>query len=140
MQYNYSHDNAGAGYLLYQFSGARPFKNNVVRYNISENDGRTNLGGIYAGGGVTDTEIYNNTVLVSPRANGSGTSAVRAGGTSGFRFRNNLFVTTEGVPLVEVPYEQGGLLFQGNGYWSSGGAFVIRNGGTIHSSASSFVE
>ncbi len=66
MQYNYSHDNAGAGYLLYQFSGASPFKNNVVRYNISENDGRTNLGGIYAGGGVTDTEIYNNTVFVSP--------------------------------------------------------------------------
>ena len=42
MQYNYSHDNDGAGYLLAQFTYAREFTNNIVRYNISENDGRKN--------------------------------------------------------------------------------------------------
>src|SRR6185436_921799 len=52
MQYNYSHDNDGAGYLLYQFNGARPFGNNTVRYNISQNDARQgHYAGIYIGGG-----------------------------------------------------------------------------------------
>ena len=42
MQYNYSHDNDGAGYGLYQGSTSAPWSNNVVRYNISQNDGRKN--------------------------------------------------------------------------------------------------
>lgn len=48
MQYNYSHDNEGAGFLLGQYRGAGPFTGNTVRYNISENDGRkSSYGGIY---------------------------------------------------------------------------------------------
>ena len=48
VQYNYSHDNDGAGYLLAQFDGARPFYGNVLRYNLSVNDGRRNrYGGIH---------------------------------------------------------------------------------------------
>jgi hypothetical protein len=43
MQYNYSHDNAGAGYLLAQFGTARAFGNNIVRYNISQNDSRKGI-------------------------------------------------------------------------------------------------
>jgi hypothetical protein len=71
LQYNYSHGNDGAGYLLYQFSGANPFGGNVVRYNISENDGRRgSYSGIYAGGDVGNTEIYNNTIYTSPSASG----------------------------------------------------------------------
>ena len=133
VQYNYSHDNAGAGYLLYQFSGARPFGGNVVHYNVSENDGRTNLGGIYAGGGVANTQVHNNTIYVGPRASGL-PFAAKAEGTSGFRFRNNLFVGVGGVPLVEIPYNQARLVFQGNGYWSGGDAFVIRHGGKTYTS------
>lgn len=39
LQYNYSHHNDGAGILLYTYGGA-PFehRDNVVRYNVSEND------------------------------------------------------------------------------------------------------
>ncbi|MDQ3238233.1 MAG: right-handed parallel beta-helix repeat-containing protein [Actinomycetota bacterium] len=127
MQYNYSHDNAGAGYLLYQYDGARPFHGNVVRYNISQNDGRANLGGIHAGGGIADSEIYNNTVYIGPRANGSLPPAAKAAGTRNVHFRNNLFNTTGGAPLVETPSVQSGLRFQGNGYWSGGGAFRIKD-------------
>ena len=48
VQYNYSHDNDGAGYLLAQFEGGRAFYNNVIRYNVSENDGQKNsYGGIH---------------------------------------------------------------------------------------------
>ncbi len=42
LQYNYSHDNEGSGYLIYQFGYARKHTNNIVRYNISRNDGRKN--------------------------------------------------------------------------------------------------
>ena len=96
MQYNYSHDNAGAGYLLYQFPSARNFADNVVRYNISENDGRTNGGGITAIG-VDESEVYNNTVYIGPRADGSLPLAAEAKRTSEVDFRNNLFVPTGGA-------------------------------------------
>lgn len=41
MQYNYSHDNDAAGFLLAQYAFApQAMKNIVIRYNISENDCR----------------------------------------------------------------------------------------------------
>src|SRR5207302_337505 len=40
MQYNYSHDNDGTGYGIFEFRGARAYRNNVYRYNLSVNDGR----------------------------------------------------------------------------------------------------
>ncbi len=53
LQYNLSYANQGTGYLLCQYPGAAPWKNNICRYNISVDDGRTNhFSGIYfwAGG------------------------------------------------------------------------------------------
>src|SRR4029078_9431292 len=40
LQYNYSHNNYGGGIGIFQFIDAAPFGKNVIRYNISENDGR----------------------------------------------------------------------------------------------------
>jgi hypothetical protein len=137
MQYNYSHNNAGAGYLLAQFPYAREFSNNVVRYNISENDGRKgSYGAIHFWNGwrngIKDTEVYHNTVYVSPRV-GAAPKAVRfLGKTTNTRLYNNIFVTTGGVPLVAG--QQSGVLLQGNDYWSSGDPFRIRNGGTTYRS------
>ena len=68
LQYNYSHDNDGAGYLVYSYPDA-PYtcRNNTVRYNISQNDGRKHhFGAILVGGDLRDTNIYNNTLYVSP--------------------------------------------------------------------------
>jgi hypothetical protein len=112
MQYNYSHDNTGAGYLLYQFHCARPFEDNVVRYNISENDGRTNRGGILAVG-VSATEVYNNIVYIGPRADGSLPFAAAAKRTSDVRFRNNVFVPTAGRVLIKGTYNQDEPFFLG---------------------------
>jgi hypothetical protein len=46
IQYCYSHDNEGEGYLMAQYDGAtRPFENNEIRFNLSYNDGnKANLG------------------------------------------------------------------------------------------------
>lgn len=107
VQYNYSHDNDGAGYLLAQFSGARSFYGNVLRYNVSINDARKNdYGGIHlwstgANGGITDTTVYENTILATRSPNG-GAAAVdcRSEGIHNVRFYNNCFQTDGKAMLV----------------------------------------
>ncbi|MDQ3035321.1 MAG: right-handed parallel beta-helix repeat-containing protein [Myxococcota bacterium] len=142
MQYNYSHDNDGAGFLLAQYGGApRPFANNVVRYNISQNDGRRNgYGGIHfwtaasesASNPVRDVDVYGNTIFVSPSASGSPSALRFQTGTRDVRVHNNLFVTTGGVRLADIASGQTGLLVQGNAYWSSGDDFRIVWRGTSY--------
>lgn len=100
VQHNYSHDNDGAGYLLAQFEGARPFYGNVVRYNLSVNDGRRNrYGGIHlwstgANGGITGTTFYGNTVYMTQSADGNPAAVdCSSGGIRNIRFYNNYFHT-----------------------------------------------
>ncbi|MCW3104215.1 MAG: hypothetical protein JWO09_2655 [Bacteroidetes bacterium] len=141
LQYNYSHDNDGAGYLLGQYDYARPWSNNVVRYNISENDGRTNSGGItlFKGPGTTmaGAKIYNNTVYVSPSATNSGLSAFTITdwytGIIGVVAYNNIFQSTGSVKLVNVPAGYSAF-FAGNLYWASGGSLKINYQGTTYNS------
>jgi hypothetical protein len=145
MQYNYSHDNDGAGYLLGQYDHARPWGNNTVRYNISENDAITNEGGIglFKGPGTTmsGAYIYNNTVYVSPQAvNSRECAAYLENWTTGIdnvAFYNNIFITTGGVPLVSIPTGYSAF-FAGNIYWPSGGSFSINYHGLNYSSLASW--
>lgn len=139
MQYNYSSGNDGAGYLIYTYKGApHMFRNNIIRYNISENDGQKNTySGLFVvndGSGVRDLEIYNNTIFVSPATRGGTPRAVIVKRTENVHFRNNLLMTTGGTLLLEVGEKQPGLLFQGNNYWSSGAAFRIEDAGKIYDS------
>jgi len=73
LQYNYSYNNEGAGYLLAEYGAVFPYTNNIVRFNISFNDGRKNgYGGISIWGAgkeyrVTNTYIYNNTIYLDDR-------------------------------------------------------------------------
>ncbi len=142
MQYNYSHDNDGAGFLLAQFSGARPFYGNTIRYNISQDDGRKNgFGGIQLwndGSGIKNSEIYNNTVYISPAPSGSPKAISISGPTVNVHVRNNIFITTGGLQLVNVPSGQSGILFQGNDYWSSDDSFAIKWGSTTYTDLGSW--
>ncbi len=135
MQYNYSHGNDGAGYLLCHIPGDDNFAGNVVRYNISENDGRKNgYGAISLYGTVRDTQIYNNTVFVGPEhAEGNPPALLIRGSTENVFVRNNIFQTAGGLGLVDCPGGEG-VFFQGNNYFSSGDAFVIDFAGTTYRS------
>ncbi|MFD2067143.1 PA14 domain-containing protein [Pontibacter silvestris] len=131
MQYNYSHDNDGAGYLLAQYSGAPAMKNIIVRYNISENDGRKNdyagiqLWSTGSNGGIQNAEIYNNTVFVSPSKNGSPKAIyVQSGGISNATVRNNIFQTTGDLQVVRVQ-SNADIRFEGNNYWAEKGNVEI---------------
>ncbi len=118
IQYCISHHNEGAGFGLYEFGAVKPWENNVIRYNISEDDGIINGGsvGIWKNddkGIMHDCEIYNNTFYNS---NPGGCSIWLYSNYPGFRFRNNVFVykkslLSKGAVLKDE-------LFQRNLYWS----------------------
>jgi hypothetical protein len=141
MQYNYSHDNYGAGYLLAQYTSAPLMYNITIRYNISENDGRKgDQGSIHlwassTSGGIQTVKIYNNTIFVKPISGATPKGFyIRSGPMSDLKMWNNIFQTTGGVPIVQVPFNTGSCLFQGNSYWPSGSTFKIIWGSTTYSS------
>jgi hypothetical protein len=112
LQYNLSYNNEGPGYLLCQYYPAPVWKNNIIRYNISQNDGIKKGNGAIAVGWyelMSDAEIYNNTVF-SPN---SPAVAFGKGKAPGMRFRNNIFVS--GTELISGPASNG--QFEGNVYW-----------------------
>ncbi len=141
MQYNYSHDNDGPGFLVAEFSGARVLSNNTIRYNISQNDGRKNGAGAIAlwngGSGIQNIEIFNNTVFVSP-ASAQPSALYVMTATSNVQIRNNVFMTTGGVPALNVSAGQNGLVLQGNDYWPTGGSLTMIWAGAGYTSLSSF--
>lgn len=152
VQYNYSHGNDGAGYLVWSYWGAvHPLAHNVIRFNISENDGRKHrYGGIHigtSGGVVDDIEVYNNTVFMSPGTAGAGQAGSASSGSATprdvwvggsepnkqIRFWNNLLISDGGVPLVEIEPRQD-VVFQGNDYWATSGKFVFMDSGATYGS------
>ena len=131
MQYNYSHENDGAGYLLCcdYFNN-----NNVIRYNISQNDCRkVNYGVFDTYGNVSDNDFHNNTIYLTP-ALGSPTAVMLMTPAINLRIRNNIFVTTGGVRLIWMDNGQNNVLYQGNDYWTSGASFSVVDYGTNYSS------
>ena len=145
MQYNYSHDNDGAGYLMGQFENAKPWSNNTVRYNVSENDGVANQGsiGLFKGPGTTmsGASIYNNTIYFSLQPGNSNACAVYfqnwTTGIDNVSFYNNIFFSTGGLPFVNIPSGYSAF-FAGNIYWSSGSPFSINYRGSHYSSLASW--
>ena len=127
VQYNYTHGNDGPGILL--CPADKGGANNVVRYNVSENDGRKNgVGGIQLYGNVTYAKIYNNVVYLSGRY---GNSAFRAHdiGTNGkvprnVEVRNNIFYTTAAAKIINLSggvATKGSIKFYGNAYHATSG-------------------
>lgn len=125
LQYNYSHNNFGSGYLICQYEGAPRFANNIVRYNISLDDGLfDHNAGIFVwvgGAGMESTLVHNNTVWNSKgSAVGLGISKKYAAHLPRITFYNNLFVSQG--PLIYNRTEEVGWVgeFLGNLYWALG--------------------
>ena len=120
VQYNYSHDNDGPGYLLAQFSGARAFYGNTLRHNVSINDGRKNrYGSIHlwstgASGGLTDTTFYANTISTPQSIDGNPAAVdCSSEGIRNIRFYNNRFQTDGKAAFVRGKANPN-TLFEGN--------------------------
>ena len=106
LQYNLSYNNHGCGYLLCQYPGAKRWKDNTCRYNLSIHDGLTNhFSGIYfwAGGrGISDAQVYNNVIINTHHAIRS------THDIPGLVFRNNILIAAKAViagPLRQAVFE-----------------------------------
>lgn len=121
MQYNLSANNEGAGYGLFQYYGASVWKNNIVRNNISYNDGRKNgqagfLMWIATGSPepIQNCQIYENTVV-----NCYGHAAsFEPGNYPDFIFRNNIFLLTDHSDSF-ANGNFSGAIFKANQVWST---------------------
>jgi len=129
LQYNLSYNNDGPGYFLCQYPGAPPLKNNIIRYNISQNDGqkanlKTGIEIYSANSKAADCQIYNNTIY-----NESG-AAIGFGGMpiAGVVLKNNLFVTGN-EPLVG---DSSHARFEGNLWWNKDRHFDYGEFKTFH--------
>ncbi len=135
MQYNYSHDNEGAGFLIWHGLNNNNCTGNIIRYNISQRDARKNgYGSILIGGKVDNTEIYNNTIFLD-NSDVSIPKAIYVWDyieVTNAHFRNNIFYTSGDVSLITVsPGATDSIdnnLFQGNCYYSSTGTLKINWG------------
>ncbi len=121
MQYNLSAFNEGTGYGIFQYKGAAVWKNNIMRYNISFNDGCKNSNaGILVW---SDPEAipmekfhaYNNTIVTNQ---GLGVN-FEPGSYKDFIFENNIFmITTATEKFVDGKFTL--VSFKRNVYWSDG--------------------
>jgi hypothetical protein len=142
-QYNYSHGNAGAGFLLWNYAGVT-WANNTVRFNISENDGSdtSNFYGAVAVGIVsgssqlTGVAVYNNTFFSNRATPRAIISIASLAATSTGRFANNIFNGASTNLLVNSAGASA-LTFTGNDYFSAG-TFGISWNGTSYSSFSAW--
>jgi hypothetical protein len=132
MQYNYSAENDGAGYLVYDF-GAAPFRlaDNVIRFNVSENDGRKNgYAGIYVsslGNPVERLHVYHNTVSLTPSPGQKPPAALFVHKSKDSRFHNNLLIA-RATRLGDIGSDQTGLRILGNHYWPQDDRFLVQHG------------
>lgn len=139
MQFNYSHDNDGAGYLFAQFVGSPwELENCTVRYCLSVNDGVDNLGGIAFWNGMStswlrNNLVYNNTIYSKHNP----AFIINYTDAQNNRIFNNI-LTTSNRTIVFAPNPTGYSL-QGNLYHDVALGFRTSGvGGTIYNSLSSW--
>ncbi|MBA3687015.1 MAG: right-handed parallel beta-helix repeat-containing protein, partial [Planctomycetes bacterium] len=123
LQYNYAHDNDGAGILVYTYQDS-PHRHhgNVVRWNVCENNAvkKRQYGELYVGDGgdgLSGVEVYHNTFITDQPAEAV-VSVV--GRKIGVALRNNLIVSTGRVRAVLVEQDAPEIVIQGNAYWNDG--------------------
>lgn len=126
MQFNYSHDNDGAGFLLSSYFGAAPHSNNILRYNISQNDSRLLAHCAICfwdgGGGISSDKVYNNTVYMAPNGRNITFGLIIATPVQNVTIANNIFYAAPGVAMLYVAPGQTGVEFRSNNYYVSDGS------------------
>lgn len=142
LEYDLSYDNAGAGYLLYSAQAHAEQHGNVVRFDISSGDGRRSryYGGITLLGQISDTAIYQNTIVMSARSGGSNPALRLVGTARSITVRNNIFMTERGGPIVvsaaAVPTSAAD--FQANDYFTAAGRWKLAWGAASYRSLQSW--
>lgn len=140
MQYNYSHDNYGSGYLVDGYVSGAQNSGNIVRYNISEKDCKTALTGTNGsinvfnetGAAVSQMQnlnIFGNTIYVekisaqAPRCITIADTIGLSGAIQNINIYDNIFIALNGANLVFVGTTISNIVFNKNVFYTvSGGS------------------
>lgn len=123
VQYNYGHDSAGYCISVFGSDGTASV-DNIVRYNVCSNDGRSNAGAFqgeifvytWNGGSLNGVQIYNNTLYWNPAVDAPAFNTKGTTYTGSLRnlFMNNIIYAT--VPgMVQTTSD---FLLDDNIYWT----------------------
>jgi len=128
IQYCFSYNNQGSGYCIFQYWGASPWHDNIIRGNISENDGTVSdsQAGMYVWNSsgnpkqfyncdIDDNIVYNTKVAALSFSDKSE--------NNGFHFYNNIFVGRDS--LIKGKDLLGKCRFLRNDWWSLVSGFNI---------------
>jgi hypothetical protein len=134
LEYDRSYGNHGVGLLLYN-TPSDPIgqTGNTVRFNISYGDARESrhvMGGMAAGGRISNATYYQNTVIMTGSSNKQ--PAFKATGIqSNVRVLNNILISSAG-PVVETVQTKTPrqVFFAGNDYRATAGTWVVQWGPT----------
>jgi hypothetical protein len=126
LQYNYAHDNYGAGFLSYMVAvGGNNWQNNVIRYNISVNDSANQNQGSFSfnGSGDSGSAVFNNTAYNHSRRSYSYSSGLCSNsfGASATRFLNNICYN-DNADTFTYSTTGASLAADGNDYFRTGTA------------------
>ena len=143
VQFNRSHDNDGAGYLLAQFGSAEPMARNVFRYNLSINDGKDSYGPITIWGNsnsdIASSAVFHNNTLVLDKnvvPNGRGVVTFFNDNHTSVDLFNNIFLAKNGAALIDGDTTASRTTFARNAYWTDGGPVFLE--GTQYSNVATW--
>lgn len=139
IEYNLSYANKGPGFLLFSAPHV-PQSGNVVRFNISNGDGRSPgaVGGLAVSGQVRNAAVYQNTVIMT---GDEPQSALKLSGPlRADKLVNNLFVATRRGPVVvaENVLARSNVTLAGNDYYAPAGTWKVQWGNASYRSLSSW--
>jgi hypothetical protein len=136
MQDNLSYGNDGTGFLVYSGLNNKAQTDNVVRYNISSADVRdasTYYGGISVIGDVANTEVYQNTVIMTSAPSLSPPGLRLGAVIRGVTVRNNIFASNYGPVIADSSAVLPSMAnLQGNDYFTAFGAWSVAWGATTY--------
>ncbi|MDQ3605819.1 MAG: right-handed parallel beta-helix repeat-containing protein, partial [Gemmatimonadota bacterium] len=147
VEHCYTHDNMAAGYFMAAFSGSGEYAGNVIRYCISENDGRGNSP--RAGISVwrmsslsthKNNRIYGNTIYLAKPTSKSAAALDLRSATTDLQVMNNIFVVRGGALLIESVGGHNNLRLDGNSYHAEDGQHIYRFAGSDYSSLAALRE
>jgi hypothetical protein len=115
IQYCLSYENQGAGYCIFQYLYASPWHDNVIRFNISENDGTVSdaHAGLYIWNSSRDSNQFHNSFIYNNTIYNSKVAAISFSELSErrcFTFYNNILIGRDSVIVGDI----GNDVFGGN--------------------------
>lgn len=127
IQYCLSYQNQGSGFGIFQYAGAGNWHDNVIRFNISEDDGNVSPAhaGIFIWNSSRDSAQFNNCLFYNNIIYNSKDAAIsydKESEHAGFVYYNNIFVAGGSLTTGNMGSDR----FIGNNWYSLQGGFNMQ--------------